>query len=79
MCRAGPAIHKQDTIKDSRESTEREQRLLVSSFYDMGLQLARAQASRPDQASAPGGGSGGASVQHQPQSWLAALRNARAK
>jgi len=68
---------KQDTIKDSRDSTEREQRLLVSSFYDMGLQLARAQASRPDHATPSAGNN--ASVQHQPQSWLAALRNARAK
>jgi len=64
-----------ETIRESSESTEREQRLLVSSFYDVGLQLARAQASRPEQGTSevltP--------MSHHPQSWLAAIRNARAK
>ncbi|KAL6069590.1 Protein Hook 3 [Balamuthia mandrillaris] len=43
-------MHK-NVLKESKECSEREQRLLVSAFYEMGLQLARAQAPKPDPSS----------------------------
>ncbi len=54
-------------MKESKECSDREQRLLVSSFYDMGLRLARQQVSRPDGSDA------------KPHALLTRLRVARTK
>lgn len=58
-------------MKESKECSEREQKLLVSAFYDMGLQLARVQAPRPNATPTA------TTPNHKPKSWLANVRGNR--